>query len=387
MLILSRLGRGDGVGFLVENLMNLIDVGGMRLSDLTELLESWGEKSFRANQLFRWLHRGDSDNFEEMTDLAGSLRRKLNEKARIQIPRISKQSVASDGVAKWLLDLGKVGVECVLIPEIKRMTLCISSQVGCAIDCSFCATGKRGFKRNLSTSEIIGQLRFANRYLGSQNRVSNVVFMGMGEPLANFENVNKALDIMLDDNAYGLSKRRLTISTAGIIPGIYRLARRNPVSLAVSLHAPVDELRDQLVPINRKYPLKELIKACFDYIPHAPRPTVMFEYVMIRDLNDSVEMADKLGKLLRDLPCKINLIPFNPFSLSPHRRSTDKQIQIFRDVLHELGLVTTVRKTRGNQIDAACGQLAGLIDRRSALTTPPASVTPATLIRLVPAST
>ena len=304
-----------------------------------------------------------------MTDMSKALRERLAESASIAAPRVLRDTTAADGTRKWLLDVGTGNaIEAVFIPETNRGTLCISSQAGCALECSFCSTGKQGFNRNLSVEEIIGQLWLANRSLGrgvtEERPISNVVMMGMGEPLANFENVVAAMRLMLDDSAYGLSRRRVTLSTAGLVPGIDRLRDACPVALAVSLHAPNDALRDELVPINRKYPIRELLAACQRYLTKAPRDFVTFEYVMLADVNDSVAQARELAGLVREVPCKINLIPFNPFPGVDYRRSAPEAIARFRDVLMQAGLVATVRKTRGDDIAAACGQLAGrVLDR------------------------
>jgi 23S rRNA (adenine2503-C2)-methyltransferase len=330
-----------------------------------------GEKPFRARQLLRWIHHAGVDDFAAMTDMAKPLRERLAQCATIVPPRVLRDTTAADGTRKWLLDVGTGNaIESVFIPEEERGTLCISSQAGCALECSFCSTGKQGFNRNLTVEEIIGQLWWANKSLGrgvTESRpISNVVMMGMGEPLANFDNVTTAMRLMLDDNAYGLSRRRVTLSTAGLVPGIDRLREACPVALAVSLHAPNDALRDELVPINRKWPIRELLAACLRYVEKAPRESVMFEYVMLEGVNDSVALARQLAALVRDVPCKINLIPFNPFSGVDYRRSSPEAIARFRDVLMQAGLVATVRKTRGDDIDAACGQLAGRVqDRRT----------------------
>jgi 23S rRNA (adenine2503-C2)-methyltransferase len=330
-----------------------------------------GEKPFRARQLLRWIHQAGVDDFGAMTDMAKPLRGRLAESASISAPRVLRDTAAADGTRKWLLDVGTGNaIESVFIPEEGRGTLCISSQAGCALECSFCSTGKQGFNRNLTAQEIIGQLWWANRSLGrgmTESRpISNVVMMGMGEPLANFDNVVAAMRLMLDDNAYGLSRRRVTLSTAGLVPGIDRLREACPVALAVSLHAPNDELRDRLVPINRKHPIRELLAACLRYVEKAPRESVMFEYVMLEGVNDSVAQAHELAALVRDIPCKVNLIPFNPFAGVEYRRSSPDAIARFRDVLMRTGLIATIRKTRGDDIDAACGQLAGrVLDRRT----------------------
>jgi 23S rRNA (adenine2503-C2)-methyltransferase len=335
-----------------------------------------GEKPFRARQVLRWMHRFGEDGFERMTDVAKSLRVVLARDAEIRGPVPVRDSIAADGTRKWLLDVGASNaVETVFIPEANRGTLCISSQVGCALDCSFCSTGKQGFNRNLTTAEIIGQLWHANRALGAvktpgdggdgERVISNVVMMGMGEPLANFDNVVAALKLMLDDNAYGLSRRRVTVSTSGIVPAMDRLRDAVPVALAVSLHAPNDALRDQLVPINRKYPLVELMAACRRYLEKSPRDFITFEYVMLDGVNDSDADAHALLALVGDVPCKFNLIPFNPFPQSAYRRSPVERVRRFQEILMAGQIVTTVRRTRGDDIDAACGQLAGQVRDKS----------------------
>ena len=343
---------------------------GMSLPEMMTFFAELGEKPFRARQVFRWLHQGGVDSFDEMTDLAKSLRAKLPEVAVIIAPKLMAEQTSQDGTRKWLLDVGTGnGIEVVFIPEDERGTLCLSSQVGCALACTFCATGKQGFNRNLTSSEIIGQLWWANRAMGRDPKgeriVSNVVMMGMGEPLANFDNVTTALDIMLDDHGYGLSRRRVTLSTSGIVPNLTRLKARCPVALAVSLHAPNDKLRDVLVPINQKYPLAQLLAAIRDYLEAAPREFVTFEYVMLHDVNDSVQQAHELVSLVGDLPCKFNLIPWNAFEGAAYQRSSNNTIHRFREVLQAAGFVVTIRKTRGNDIDAACGQLAGQVVDKS----------------------
>jgi 23S rRNA (adenine2503-C2)-methyltransferase len=329
-----------------------------------------GEKPYRARQLLRWIHQAGVDDFSAMTDMSRPLRERLAARASIAAPRVLADTTAADGTRKWLLDVGTGNaIETVFIPESNRGTLCISSQAGCALECSFCSTGKQGFNRNLTVDEIIGQLWLANRGLGrgvtEERPISNVVMMGMGEPLANFENVVAAMRLMLDDSAYGLSRRRVTLSTAGLVPGIDRLREACPVALAVSLHAPSDALRDELVPINRKYPIRELLAACLRYLEAAPRDFVTFEYVMLEGVNDSVGQARELAALVSEVPCKINLIPFNPFAGVDYRRSSPEAIARFRDVLMQAGLVATVRKTRGDDIAAACGQLAGRVQDRT----------------------
>jgi 23S rRNA (adenine2503-C2)-methyltransferase len=346
---------------------NLLDYDAAQLS---AFFAEIGEKPFRAKQLLRWMHQCGEADFSSMSDLAKSLREKLAASATIAAPRIVSDATAADGTRKWLMDVGNGNaVESVFIPETGRGTLCVSSQAGCALDCKFCSTGKQGFNRNLSTAEIIGQLWIANRALGAtpkgERLVSNVVMMGMGEPLANFDHVVAAMRLMLDDNAYGLSRRRVTLSTSGIVPAIDRLRDACPVALAVSLHAPNDALRDTLVPINRKYPLAELLAACRRYLDRAPRDFITFEYVMLDGVNDGAEHARELAQLVRDVPCKFNLIPFNPFPNSGFRRSPREAIRRFAEILIAAGLVVTTRKTRGDDIDAACGQLAGRVDDKT----------------------
>jgi len=347
--------------------VNLLGLDARRLQSYCAGL---GEKPFRAKQLMRWIHHAGVDEFGAMTDMSKALRDALAREAVIAAPRVLRDTTAADGTRKWLLDVGTGNaIESVFIPEEKRGTLCISSQAGCALECSFCSTGRQGFNRNLTAEEIIGQLWIANKSLGrgvSEDRpISNVVMMGMGEPLANFENVVTAMRLMLDDHAYGLSRRRVTLSTAGLVPGIERLREECPVSLAVSLHAPHDALRDELVPINRKYPIKELLAACQRYVEVAPRGYVMFEYVMLAGVNDSVAQARELAALVKDVPCKVNLIPFNPYPGIQYQRSSPEAIDRFRDVLMHAGLIATVRKTRGGDIDAAWGRLAGQVQDRT----------------------
>ncbi len=329
-----------------------------------------GEKPFRARQLMRWIHQSGADDFDMMTDISKQSREELKKVAVISAPAVVGDTTAADGTRKWLLEVGTGNaIETVFIPERNRGTLCISSQAGCALACTFCSTGRQGFNRNLTVAEIIGQLWFANRELGhsavTPRPVTNVVMMGMGEPLANFDNVVAALQLMLDDDAYGLSRRRVTLSTSGLVPAIDRLAQACPVALAVSLHAPNDTLRSELVPINKKYPLKELLAACVRYLDHAPRDFVTFEYVMLAGVNDSVEQARELARLLKPVPCKINLIPFNPFAESGYVRSDAAAVARFRDVLMQRDFTVMVRKTRGDDIDAACGQLAGQVQDKT----------------------
>jgi 23S rRNA (adenine2503-C2)-methyltransferase len=325
-----------------------------------------GEKPFRATQLLKWIYQEGVDDFDRMSNLSKSLRSYLTEHCRIATPEVVVEQIASDGTRKWAMQTHCGNrVETVFIPEEGRGTLCVSSQIGCALACSFCSTAQQGFNRNLSTSEIIGQLLVAQKRLGPDKKITNVVMMGMGEPLLNFDNVVAAMHLMMDDFAFGLSKRRVTISTSGVVPAMYRLTEVCDVSLAVSLHAVTDELRDQLVPINKKYPLKELMDACRDNAKIAPRRTVTFEYVMLDGVNDSMEDARGLIKLLKTVPSKLNLIPFNPFPGSPYRCSSNNTIHRFKTMLNEAGIVTTVRKTRGDDIDAACGQLVGKVDDKS----------------------
>ena len=366
--------------------INLLDFDA---KNLTGFCGELGEKPFRAKQLLRWIHQSGEADFDGMSNLAKVLREKLSATAVVKPPEVLSEHISSDGTRKWLMNVGSGnGIEAVFIPESRRSTLCISSQVGCALACTFCSTGRQGFNRNLSVAEIIGQLWWANKVLATTKeeaalrtnnslgevmqacpsehnyKVSTVVMMGMGEPLANFENVVSALDLMLDDNAYGLSRRRVTVSTSGLVPAMDRLSERCPVALAVSLHAPNDMLRDELVPINKKYPLKELLAACRRYLKTAPRNFITFEYIMLAGINDSVSQARELVKLVKDTPCKFNLIPFNPFPNSGYKCSSSEVIRQFRDVLMQAGLISTVRKTRGDDIDAACGQLAGkVLDR------------------------
>lgn len=323
-----------------------------------------GEKPFRAIQILKWIYQFGVSDFDAMTNISKSLREQLNEKTEVRLPEIVSEQHSADGTSKWLLRLDSGNsVETVFIPEDDRGTLCVSSQIGCALECSFCSTGQQGFNRNLSTGEIIGQLWVANHAMQIRPRegrkISNVVMMGMGEPLLNFENVVRAMNLMMEDNAYGLSKRRVTLSTAGVVPAMLRLKQVSDVSLAVSLHAPNDELRNELVPLNRKYPIKQLLEACREYVKDESRRRITFEYVMLDGINDSLEHARQLAKLLKDIPAKMNLIPFNPFPQSQYLCSNRETIDRFRDVLMKAGIVTVTRKTRGEDIDAACGQLAG----------------------------
>ncbi|MEX3582106.1 MAG: 23S rRNA (adenine(2503)-C(2))-methyltransferase RlmN [Burkholderia sp.] len=360
-----------------ETSVNLLDFDA---EGLIAYCGSLGEKPFRAKQLQRWIHQYNAADFDGMTDLAKSLREKLKGRATIGMPEITSDHVSSDGTRKWLIDVGNGNaVETVLIREETRGTLCVSSQVGCAVNCRFCSTGKQGFSRNLSTAEIVGQLRMAEfalreslgRAPGPQGKaervVTNVVMMGMGEPLLNYSAVVPAMRLMLDDNAYGLSRRRVTLSTSGVVPMMDRLGAELPVALAVSLHAPNDAQRDELVPLNKKYPLRELMAACQRYLTVAPRDFITFEYCMLDGVNDTDAHARELLAVTRDVPCKFNLIPFNPFPESRLLRSKNERIKQFSQILIDAGVVTTVRKTRGDDIDAACGQLAGAVKDRTRL--------------------
>jgi len=350
---------------------NLLDFD---LETLAAYVEQLGEKRFRATQLFRWIHQRGECEFANMTDLARTLRDKLVDVAQVRsLPVVSEQA-SSDGTVKWLFDVGAGNaVETVFIPEDDRGTLCISSQAGCAVGCTFCSTGHQGFSRNLTSGEIVAQLWFAEHELrrrlhlpAGERAITNVVMMGMGEPLQNYAALVPALRVMLDDHAYGLSRRRVTVSTSGVVPMIDRLREDCPVALAVSLHAPGDALRNDLVPLNRKYPIDELLDACVRYLDAAPRDFITFEYCMLDGVNDSVSHARALVALVKDrVPCKLNLIPFNPFSESGLRRSSREAVQRFAEVLQQAGIVTTVRKTRGDDIAAACGQLAGEVQDRT----------------------
>jgi 23S rRNA (adenine2503-C2)-methyltransferase len=385
---------------MAENLLNF-DAG-----QLTKWFAEMGEKPFRARQVLRWIHKSGEDDFDAMSDLALSLRSKLNASACVQPPQVIREELSADGTRKWLLDVGTGNaVETVFIPEGDRDdtssrllegdliacspadesavlagtssqstgryrgTLCVSTQAGCLLDCAFCSTGKQGFNRNLTTAEIIGQVWWANRQVGRDAAgnwpITNVVLMGMGEPLLNFDNTVSALHLMLDDHAYGLSRRRVTLSTSGIVPAMDRLREECPVALAVSLHAPNDTLRNVLVPVNQKYPLRELMAACQRYLEKAPRDFVTFEYVMLEGVNDSEKAARELIALVRDVPCKFNLIPFNPFPQAGYKRSSPDAVRRFRDVLMQADIVTTTRKVRGDDIAAACGQLAGQVQDKT----------------------
>lgn len=366
-----------------------INLLGLDASALTQLVGQWGGKPFRARQLQKWVHQRGTSQFDDMTDLARDFRAQLTQHCVVQAPKVLTQHRSSDGTRKWLFDVGQGNaIESVFIPEDDRGTLCISSQAGCNVACRFCSTGHQGFNRNLTAAEIIGQLWWARHELmqdldsariqhanpdrhavvtNETRLISNVVMMGMGEPLLNYEPVLAALRMMLDDNAYGLSRRRVTVSTSGVVPMMDRLSQDCPVALAVSLHAPNDALRDELVPLNKKYPLDELLAACERYLEFAPRDFITFEYVMLDGVNDSDLHAKQLIEIARRVHCKLNLIPFNPFPASGLQRSSAARIKIFSQHLIDAGIVTTVRKTRGDDIDAACGQLAGEVKDRTNL--------------------
>ncbi|OGO95184.1 MAG: 23S rRNA (adenine(2503)-C(2))-methyltransferase [Coxiella sp. RIFCSPHIGHO2_12_FULL_42_15] len=344
---------------------NLLDLS---FQDMRAFLRSLGEPAFRAEQVMQWIHQRGIIHFDEMTNLSKSLRQKLQSQAKICLPEIALERQSRDGTSKWLFRLkdGNV-IETVFIPERDRGTLCVSSQVGCALNCSFCATGKEGFNRNLTLGEIIGQVWIAVRQLALSNpyKVTNVVMMGMGEPLLNYQPVLGAMELMLSDLAYGLSKYRVTLSTSGVIPAMEQLQRDSPVALAVSLHAPTNELRNELVPLNRKYPLEQLIPLCKSYYPRDSKRVVTFEYVMLAGINDTSLHAKQLIKLLGNVPCKMNLIPFNPFPNTHYQRSSDEMVLNFRTQLLKAGMQVWTRKTRGDDIEGACGQLAGQIQDRT----------------------
>lgn len=356
--------------------MSKLNLFGLDRAAMREQFAAWDEKPFRADQVMQWIYGRGVDDFAAMTNLAKNLRAKLVEKAEIRVPQLVTEQASEDGTRKWVLRLdGGNAVETVYIPEKDRGTLCISSQVGCALDCSFCSTGKQGLNRNMTTAEIISQVWFANRSIGVANQqekgnqakraITNVVFMGMGEPLANFNEVLPAIRILLDDYGYGMSKRRVTVSTSGMVPFMDRLHDAVDVSLAVSLHAPTDVLRDELVPINRKYPIADLMDACDRYIQGKPnRAHVLYEYVMLDGVNDSPAEARALARLLGQRQAKVNLIPFNPFPDTEYKRSAAERIVAFRNILNKHGVIATVRRTRGDDIDAACGQLVGRVKNK-----------------------
>ncbi|MGS2724597.1 23S rRNA (adenine(2503)-C(2))-methyltransferase RlmN [Porticoccus sp. GXU_MW_L64] len=350
-----------------------VNLLGLSAEKLVAFFASIGEKPFRATQVLKWIHQLGADNFEQMTNLSKALRVKLEEQAEIRAPEVVSQQDSSDGTRKWLIRVtGGSCVETVFIPDGERGTLCVSSQVGCSLDCSFCATGKQGFNRDLTAAEIIGQVWIAAKSFGqleakAERTVTNVVMMGMGEPLLNFDNVVDAMNLMLNDNAYGLSKRRVTLSTSGVVPALDKLGDVTDVSLAISLHAPNDELRNELVPINKKYPIAVLLDSTKRYLDKMPdtHRKVTVEYTLMDQVNDRPEHARQLAELMRDVPCKINLIPFNPFSQSDYKRVSNNSLHRFRDILYRAGYTVTVRTTRGDDIAAACGQLAGTVNDRT----------------------
>ena len=341
---------------------------GLDRGQMEALFQEIGLQAFRGRQMMKWIYHQGITDFTAMTDLPLSARQWLAESCCLELPRIHERFLSKDGTVKWLLHVAAGDlVEMVLIPDKGRNTLCVSSQVGCVLDCSFCSTGKQGFNGNLSVQEIVGQMAIANAYLASKSEVvTNVVLMGMGEPLLNFDPILAATNIMIDDHAFGLSKRRVTVSTAGVVPGIRKLQKHTDVSLAISLHAPTDELRNVLVPINKKYPIAELMDACREYVEHlGPARKLVIEYTLIRGVNDQPQHAKALAKLLKSLRCKVNLIPFNPFPGSHYERPIDDDIYAFQTLLMKAGLVTMVRTTRGDDINAACGQLVGMVDDRT----------------------
>ena len=348
-----------------------VNLLGLSRKQMEAFFAEMGEKAFRTTQVMKWIYKEGVEDFDAMTNLSKGLREKLKAVAEIRLPEVVQDHPSSDGTRKWLLKVDEINhIEMVYIPEAERSTLCVSSQVGCTLACSFCSTARQGFNRNLTTAEIIGQVALASRVIGlpdnkGEHVITNVVMMGMGEPLLNLENVGPALELMQDDLAFGISKRRVTVSTAGVVPGIDALREQSDVSLAVSLHAPNDALRDQLVPINTKYPIKELMAACKRYIAGKARRRITFEYVMLAGVNDSDELARELVKILRDVPAKVNLIPFNPFPGAPYACSSNNRIQAFREIIMQAGIITVTRKTRGEDIAAACGQLAGKVKDRT----------------------
>ena len=345
---------------------------GMTLVQLAQYFKEIDEKPFRATQVLKWIHQYGVESFDDMTNISKALREKLNKFAEIREPEVVSQDISKDGTRKWIIRVeGGSCVETVLIPEGDRGTLCVSSQVGCSLNCSFCSTGKQGFNRNLTAAEIIGQVRIAIKSFGAMEPsnkrvVTNVVMMGMGEPLMNFERVVSAMNLMMEDNAYGLSKRRVTLSTAGVVPAIDKLGDVSDVSLAISLHAPTDELRDILVPVNKKYPIKELLESCLRYLEKLnDKRVITIEYTMMAGVNDQPVHAQQLAKLLKKFPCKLNLIPFNPFPESGYEKPKVAVIDYFKNTMHKAGIRTTVRRTRGDEIDAACGQLVGRVEDKT----------------------
>ena len=352
----------------VTSRVNLLDLDP---GALARYFEDTGERPYRATQIVKWVHQQGITALDSMTNLSRGLREQLARDTEFRLPEVVSLQESDDGTLKWLIKVDNGNcIETVFIPEAERGTLCVSSQVGCALNCSFCATAKQGFSRNLSTAEIIGQVWIAARHLGqtpkTHRHLTNIVLMGMGEPLLNFDNVVPAMRLMLDDNAYNLGRKRVTLSTAGLVPGIDRLREQCPVSLAVSLHAPLDDLRNELVPLNRTYPLSELLAACRRYVGDSPHDQITFEYVMLDGINDSVALARDLVRILRGIPAKVNLIPFNRITGADYRPSPHATILKFREEIVKAGIVTTTRKTRGDDIDAACGQLVGRVNAKAA---------------------
>lgn len=350
----------------VEQVTPKVNLLGMSEQKMTEFFASIGEKSFRAQQIMKWIHHLGAEDFDQMTNISKALREKLKEIAEITPPEVVQRWDSKDGTRKWLIRVGEgQNVEAVYIPEAGRGTLCVSSQVGCALDCSFCSTGKQGFNRDLTAAEIIGQVFIAAKSFGQlepkgDRKVTNVVMMGMGEPLMNFHNVMGSMNIMMSDFGYGISKRRVTLSTSGVVPMLDKMGDYTDACLAISLHAPNDALRNELVPINKKYPIKQLLDSAKRYITGlSDKRDITIEYTLIKEVNDRQHHAEELAELLRDIPCKVNLIPFNPFPLSDLERVSNNALYRFRDILHNAGYVVTIRTTRGDDIDAACGQLAG----------------------------
>ena len=356
----------------MSNELKKVNLLGLSPEKMKDFFIGMGEKPFRAQQLLKWIHQVGLENFDDMSNVSKVMREKLKDVACVEYPEIIYHKVSKDGTQKWLMKIpGGSSIETVYIPEGDRGTLCVSSQIGCALDCSFCSTGKQGFNRDLSAAEIIGQVYVAAKSFDKpgekrERKITNVVMMGMGEPLLNFDNVVDSMALMMNDFCYGLSKRRVTLSTSGVVPNLYKLAEVSDVSLAISLHAPDDELRNVLVPINKKYPIKELMTACDHYMSSLPdRRKLTIEYTLIDHVNDSFEQAEALAILLKNTPCKINLIPFNPFPASGYKRPSNNRIHKFRDCLHNAGFIVTIRTTRGDDIDAACGQLVGEVEDRT----------------------
>ncbi|WP_299975907.1 23S rRNA (adenine(2503)-C(2))-methyltransferase RlmN [uncultured Pseudoteredinibacter sp.] len=356
-----------------ENTVEKVNLLGLSQQKLEAFFEEMGEKRFRAAQVLKWIHQMGVDSFDEMTNISKALRSKLSAKAEIKAPEVMQQLDSADGTRKFLIKVsGGSAIETVFIPDGERGTLCVSSQVGCSLDCSFCSTGKQGFNRDLTAAEIIGQVWIAAKSFGQfgedrPRKITNVVMMGMGEPLLNFDNVVDSMNLMMHDNCYGISKRRVTLSTSGVVPALDKLDGLTDACLAISLHAPNDELRNELVPINKKYPIAMLLDSAKRYIDNLPdnRRKITIEYTLIDQVNDRPEHARELAQLLRDIPVKINLIPFNPFPMSDYKRVSNNSLRRFQDILTEEGYITTVRTTRGDDIDAACGQLAGNVNDRT----------------------